>query len=247
MIDTIALCMVVYNEAHRIADTLDAAWPHVDQAVIVDQSSTDDTQMAIARWISNQARGFTPVDVKVIKDKHWGYCEPSRKKAHDATWADWILVLDADERISDQFAADIRRVNERSVSGSQKTVGVRLKRSLWLSGAHHFTGDHQYRFFQRNAVKYLDEIHTEPQPLSKADIWSPTYVGIWHEKSWSEQIRDEQAYEGILKDQGASAQKKLDLNVHLKKLDELGMTAEEMDALPVEKRMELLGLKEFKE
>jgi glycosyltransferase involved in cell wall biosynthesis len=246
MINTVSLCIITYNEEHRIRRTLEYAWPHVDQIVVVDQSSTDNTAMEVARFTARASNSFQGADVKFIKDQHWGYCEPSRKKAHDNSDGEWILVLDADERISDDFAKMMRNIDEQIGPKSKGVKGVRLKRSLWLSGAHHFTGDYQYRYFRRDSVKYLDEIHTEPQPtIGKPDIWYPPFVGIWHEKSWAEQVRDELEYERLIDPKDPHAQKKRDLNVHLRRLEELEMTAEQIDALSVDERKELLGLEDF--
>lgn len=241
MIPSISLCLVVYNEAHRIYQTLENAYPHVDEIVIVNQSSTDDTVMRIGQFVADKARGRTPVKpVKVVRDKHWGFCEPSRKVAQQHSTGLWILVLDADERISDEFRDEMRFLDERGYRN------CRLMRSLWLSGAHHFTGDYQHRFFHRDAVTYLDEIHTDPQPSGvNSDIYAPPYVGIWHEKSWTEQVRDERAYASLITSRDARHQEKLALNVHLKILEEFNMTAEEFDALPPEQRSEMLHLPEF--
>jgi glycosyltransferase involved in cell wall biosynthesis len=230
MIKSIALNMVTYNEAHRIDETLDLIRPHVDEIVIVDQKSTD------ATWFNTWHWGVyrNDKDMHQIEDKHWGYCEPSRKLAAQNTNSDWILVLDADERISEEFAAEMRGLDDRGFRG------VRLKRSLWVGGVHYWTGDYQYRFFQRDAVKFLDEIHTEPQPtVAKNKIYAPEYVGIWHHKTWVEQIRDEASYEQLIKNSDEPKvvkDRKLALNVYTQLLNSAGVTAEEADAMSVEER-----------
>jgi glycosyltransferase involved in cell wall biosynthesis len=229
MIRNVSLCMVTYNEAHRITETLSAVAPFVDEIVVVDQKSTDDTIGIIYDWYSSNSRNPS---TKVLTDFHWGFCEPSRKLAHKAADGEWILVLDADESISPDFAREMRTLDERGFKGA------RLKLSFWLGGEHRFTGDYQYRYFHRDAVRYLDEIHTEPQPTTKM-IYSPDYVGILHEKSWEEQIRDEEAYEELLEGEtGRSADSKRALNVHLALLNKLGITAQEADAMSVEERNE---------
>lgn len=232
MIKSVSLCMVVYNEAHRIFDTLNSVAAHVDEIVIVDQQSTDHTVGVVWDWHSSYAKN---PPTKVLSDIHWGYCEPSRKLAQHHADGDWILTLDADESISSDFAREMRTVDEKGY------LGTRLKRSLWIAGEHRFTGDYQYRYYFRGSVRYLDEIHTEPQPtIHQSQIYSPEYVGIWHQKSWAEQIRDEEAYEDIIGDsQGIEAQRKRELNVHLALLRERGLTAEQVDAMTLEERAEL--------
>ncbi len=226
--------MVTYNEGHRIYDTLSYAEPYVDELIIVDQRSNDDTVKEIERFASS-----TDKLVQIVFDKHWGFCEPSRKLAHQHSIGDWVLVLDADERISDEFAAEMRSIDEEKFGENESQYkGCRLKRSLWLSGEHRWTGDYQYRYFQRDAVRYLDEIHTEPQPTVPPDrIYWQDYVGIWHNKTWAEQVRDEQAYEDVLKGKkGIIAKRKRELNVTLALLREKGITPEQADAMTIEER-----------
>jgi glycosyltransferase involved in cell wall biosynthesis len=219
--------MVVYNEGHRIRETLNQL-PKVGEVVIVDQESTDNTRCEVLAFA--QQKGSPPV--KIVGDEHWGFCEPSRKKAHMHAGGDWILVLDADEMVTPEFVEDIPNIQ-------RNFRGARLKRSLHIGGEHRFTGDYQYRFYHRQCVKYLDEIHTEPQPtIHKDQIYSADYISIMHTKSWQEQIRDELAYEEILADQkGLSAQRKRELNVHLALLREHGITPEQADAMSIEERV----------
>lgn len=238
MIESISLCIVTYNEAHRIYETLKYAEPYVDEVVVVDQRSTDQTVKEIERFASSS---YLPVGIHF--DKHWGFCEPSRKLAHANSIGDWVLVLDADECISDEFAAEMRTIDEivyEPLGQADFYRGVRLKRSLWLAGEHRFTGDYQYRYFHRKAVRYLDEIHTEPQPTIHNDrIYWKDYVGIWHRKSWQEQVRDELAYEKTLEgEKGIGAERKRALNVTIALLREKGITAEQADAMTLEERIE---------
>lgn len=230
----VSLCCVVFNEEHRIEKFLDNVRPHVDEIVIVDQSSTDGTEQAIGEWfLKNQ-----DTRVLVVPDKHWGYCEPSRKLAHQHSTGDWILVLDADERISDNTVKFIRALRSDHPSIGD-TVGVNLKRSLWVGGVHYWTGDYQFRLFDRDAVRYLDELHTEPQSTIRNPlyIYSPEFVGIWHEKSWTEQIRDEKAYSELITSNDPRRGAKLALNVYSQLLEAAGLTAEQADEMSLEERI----------
>lgn len=230
----ISLCSVVYNEAHRIQQFIENALPHVDEIVIVDQQSTDGT-LDVVKGIDTNG-----VPVVTVSDIHWGFCEPSRRLAHAHATGDWILALDADERVSDRCASLLQAIRSNHPSGS-KSLGYRLKRSLWLSGVHYWTGDYQYRLFHRDAVFYLDELHTEPQPkVGDDNIGYPDWVAIWHEKSWQEQIRDEQAYAELINQNEENAEAKLSLNVYTNMLKESGLTPEQADDL-LQKRADDLG------
>jgi glycosyltransferase involved in cell wall biosynthesis len=228
----VSLATVVYNEANRIDAFLDAVASHVDEIVIVDQSSTDGTIDAVSSWGERNLSLYGVESLNVVLDKHWGFCERSRALAHSRTSGDWVLVLDADERISTNTAKFVRalRSNHPSIG---ETLGVNLKRSLWVSGIHYWTGDYQFRLFNRAYVKYLDELHTEPQSTIKdpLKVYSPDWVGIWHEKSWVEQIRDENAYSKLITSNDPRRDAKLALNVYSRMLEDAGLTPEEADKL----------------
>jgi glycosyltransferase involved in cell wall biosynthesis len=214
---------------------LSRAERYVDEIVIIDQQSTDVTKAHIMQFFEDYE--YTNKRFIYEQDQHWGYCEPSRKMAWQLTQSDWILVLDADERISDEFAQEIRKVDDL-----YNTRNVKLKRSFYLANEHRFTGDYQHRFFHKKCVEFLDEIHTDPQPKGfyPHEIYSPNYIGIWHIKSWAEQERDELAYEQlILNSDDPHKEQKLALNVHLPILRKLGMTGLEVDMLTRQERKAL--------
>jgi glycosyltransferase involved in cell wall biosynthesis len=94
----ICLTMIVRNEARSLARCLDSAAPFVDEMLVVDTGSTDDT-CAIAA-----AHG--------ARVAHFAWCDDfaaARNHALALTDADWRLVLDADEWI-EQGGADLREL-----------------------------------------------------------------------------------------------------------------------------------------
>ncbi len=80
-----------YNEERNIAACLDALrW--ADELIVVDMESTDKT-VEIAREYTD----------KVFSIKNAGYVEPGRQFALNQATKDWILVVDADERVSQKL------------------------------------------------------------------------------------------------------------------------------------------------
>lgn len=199
----ISLCIVACNDAEQLARCIGDARPHVDEVVVAVQPSVDDT-LGVARRFADA----------VVESEAFGYCEASRALAHNASHGDWVLVLDCDEVMSDKFKGEMRRL-----AGGAAT-GYRLMRQLWIDGTMVFQGDTQYRFFGRKHVRYLPEIHTEPQPTSPAVNMG--YVGIIHRKTLAEQLKDEDRCERVLTDPKANygntspveRAKKLALNWH---------------------------------
>src|SRR5713226_5644415 len=185
----ISLCVVTRNEERRIEACVRDARPHADEVVVVDQSSDDGTAAILAKL---QLGGF--ID-KCARDANHGYCEASRKMAHDMSSGDWILVLDADERLS----AELKKALPHLVTAS--IGGYKLSRWTYVDGKVIDAGDLQYRLFRREAVRYLSEVHTAPQPTGKVRVWGDgvRQIAIVHEKSMSEALDDQRRYDRMLR------------------------------------------------
>ena len=85
---SIALCVIAKNEEEYLADCLDSARPFVDEIVVVDTGSTDRT-VEIARAHGARIEHFTWINDFAA----------ARNFAIEAATKDWILMLDADERL----------------------------------------------------------------------------------------------------------------------------------------------------
>ena len=91
----VSVTVITKNEAADIADALSrVAW--ADEIVVVDSQSTDAT-VAIARQFTD----------RVIVREWPGYVAQKNYAASIASH-DWILSLDADERVTPALAAEIR-------------------------------------------------------------------------------------------------------------------------------------------
>jgi len=135
----IALCMIARDEARGIADALESARGLVDEMIVVDTGSTDDTA-DIAR-----AHGARVVQVR------WSdsFADARNVSLWEAR-ADWILVLDADETL-DPAAKPLLRACVAEAGGR-----VRLYQ-LQVDDDHYVT-----RFFpRRRALYYHGRIHEE--------------------------------------------------------------------------------------
>lgn len=89
----ISLCMIVKNEEKNILNCLDRALEVVDEAIIVDTGSTDKTKELLEERYAQDSR------VKIIEHIWEDDFSKARNKSLEYASGDWILVLDADERI----------------------------------------------------------------------------------------------------------------------------------------------------
>jgi glycosyltransferase involved in cell wall biosynthesis len=139
----LTVTVITFNEASNIAGALESvAW--ADELIVVDSGSTDDT-VAIAR--RHGAR---------VENRAWtGY---GAQKNHAAAGAshDWILSLDADERVSPALASEIRALMERGPSAQ----GYRFPRvahylGRWIRSTDWYP-DVNVRLYDRRAARWND-------------------------------------------------------------------------------------------
>jgi glycosyltransferase involved in cell wall biosynthesis len=95
----ITVTIITVNEEENIKDCIESAWKVADEIIVVDSLSTDSTS-EIAKNLG--ARVFEQ-----------SYLGDGLQKDFGVQFAnnDWILHLDADERIDEQMVAEIRGIN----------------------------------------------------------------------------------------------------------------------------------------
>ena len=205
----IGLTMVVCNEGHRLKDHLEFHKNLVDEITVVVQESKDNTLELAYKYADT-----------VIEKPCVGYCEAHRIDASRFTNSDWQLCLDADEFLTEEFIQ-----NMRSLMKSDKYFGYRLTRRLIVDGEFRFEGDAHHRFYHRKNVKFLDELHTEPQSLNWNKVSGLPYIAILHIKSTKEIMEDELRCEllldTVLKNDPLRDRKKA-LNIHLRDKEKNG-------------------------
>ena len=97
----ISVFIIALNEGDRIANTIDSVRDWVDEIIVIDSGSSDNTVA-----ISEQA------GARVIFNPWPGY-GPQKRFGEDQCRNDWLLNLDADEIISDALKAEIQALFAR--------------------------------------------------------------------------------------------------------------------------------------
>lgn len=137
----LTVTVITRNEAANLAAALESVrW--ADEIVVVDSESTDDT-VAIAKRFTD----------KVIVRPWPGYVAQRNFAAAQASH-DWILALDADERVSPALADELRAV----LAGSPTAAGYRIPRvtfhfGRWIRSTDWYP-DFQLRLYNRRHAEW---------------------------------------------------------------------------------------------
>jgi glycosyltransferase involved in cell wall biosynthesis len=96
---TLAACIVAKNEATLIQSCLDYIYPMVDQVVIVDTGSTDDTVNKIHQWVNKNNANVKAITVgnkfhDSDGDFHFGKAKTFAMQSADTDFVMWMDVAD---------------------------------------------------------------------------------------------------------------------------------------------------------
>lgn len=143
----LSLCMIVKNEENQLEACLDAVKEYVDEIIIADTGSTDDTKV-IASKFTNKIYDFIWCN-DFAKARNF-----SISKANN----DWVLVLDADEVVIDFDKESVIRF----MKSNPKTVG-RLKRINPFEDGNETKRyiERVNRLFNKNLFSYEGIIHEQ--------------------------------------------------------------------------------------
>ena len=147
------ICLVtcVYNEERNLPDYLRHIEPYVDFIVMLDDGSTDRTKEILRSSPKLRFLIERPEKKEIGEWNETANHEVLLKKVRDLG-ADWVLVVDPDERLDSSFLRDLHEIVD--LSDDNTVYGLRL-RALW-NGYDQFRvdgiwGDRiQYRLFPVN-------------------------------------------------------------------------------------------------
>lgn len=148
----LSVIIITKNESANIRACLESvAW--ADEIIVVDSASTDGTQEI--------AREFTP-QVHVHAD--WPGFGAQKNRALDYASKDWVLSLDADERVTPELRAEIEAVllDARADGYEIPRLSSFCGRFMRHSGWH---PDYVLRLFRRGKARFSDALVHESVQL----------------------------------------------------------------------------------
>ncbi|MCK7610564.1 glycosyltransferase family 2 protein [Roseibium sediminicola] len=154
--------IIAKDEADRIARPIESVIGWVDEVIVIDSGSSDDT-VAVAKDLG----------ARVVKNDWPGY-GPQKRFGEDQCRNDWLLNLDADEEVTPELAAEIQA---RFADGSYTDAdGWRIMiRDMYAhetAPASWAYGYHQIRLYDRRKGRFSESIvhdTVRPEPGARID------------------------------------------------------------------------------
>jgi glycosyltransferase involved in cell wall biosynthesis len=147
----LSVCVITSAEEERIRACLESvAW--ADEIVVVDAESSDKT-VTIARELTDR-----------VLVRPWPGFAAQKNFALDQATGDWILSLDADERVTPELRAAIERV--LAEDGPAAGYFVPRRNIFWGQWVRHgkLYPDWQLRLFRRGAGRFVEHrVHESVQ------------------------------------------------------------------------------------
>jgi glycosyltransferase involved in cell wall biosynthesis len=142
----VSAVLIAQNEEAKIGDAL-ASVAFCDEIVVVDSGSTDRTR-AIA-----EASG-----ARVLTHSPWPGFVAQRNYAVDVASHDWILALDADERVPAALRAEIEGLRTRAFShDAYRIPRVAFYLGRWIRATDWYP-DRQIRLFDRRKARWEGQL-----------------------------------------------------------------------------------------
>ncbi len=165
----ISACIITLNEEKNLARCLHSIRPLVDEIVIIDSGSTDQTSQIAssfkARFIAHPWEGY-------VSQKNFALSNASHP---------WILSIDADEELSAELLKNLQSLKSKK----EHPAGYELSRIVEYQGVKIFYGDwfpdRLVRLFQKGKAHFSGgAVHERLEvngPIQRIDgyLWHYTY------------------------------------------------------------------------
>jgi len=147
----LSVVLATFNEEKNLPACLDSVKNLADEIIIADGSSVDKTVEIAKKY-----------GAKVVVTENLPNFHINKQKAIDLATKDWILQLDADERVTEELAEEIKS----KLAQNSSVNGYWVARKNWFLGKFLMKGgqypDYTLRLY-RNGKGHLPQIHVHEQ------------------------------------------------------------------------------------
>ncbi len=149
--------MITYNEVNHINDVIENI-DFADEIIVIDSFSTDGTLKKLEAF----------PQVSVIKRKFKNFADQRNFAIEQANY-EWILFIDADERITPELKKELLN----TVNSNTLVTGFMFKRKVFFNNKvinySGFQTDTTYRLFKNGCVKYKEDRIVHEMPIIKGE------------------------------------------------------------------------------
>ena len=146
------VCIIAYNEEDTLGEALESVG-FADEIVVVDSHSTDATREVAAafRGVGHGGKAVVP---RVLERDWHGHVE-QKNFAIDAASHDWVLCIDADERLSPELRRDVQAVLDTAAPSADGYSMPRLTHYLgrWIRSGGWYP-DRKLRLFRKSRGRW---------------------------------------------------------------------------------------------
>src|SRR3990167_1974513 len=147
----ISAAIVSFNEAEKLERCLESIRDFVDEIVIIDLGSKDETKNVCEKY-----------GAKIFHHKFVPYVEKIRNFSISKASNEWILILDPDEYIPDSLKNELKKVSESKEYSAVNIPRKNIFFGKWITHTNWWPDKH-VRFFQKDSVRWDDKIHHYPE------------------------------------------------------------------------------------
>jgi glycosyltransferase involved in cell wall biosynthesis len=157
--------LITRNEEKNLGECLETL-RFCDEVVVVDYASNDGTTELARKW-----------GAKVYETSRWPGFGRQKQFALEKTTGDWVLSIDADERISTELQENIQQALERAIGYS----GYRFRRTNYFLGKRmRFGGwerDMPLRLARRDKCSFsTDLVHEQMRVAGQVGLLSGSFL-----------------------------------------------------------------------
>jgi len=186
---SLVFLVATYNESAEIENLLTTVANYVQDIVVSDDGSTDDTKDIVYAW--SKANNDRIVDV--LHNDHTGLPETIKRIGVDyiryTMGSDtWVLMLDADERIDE---ATMHKIVEFVESNDLGTSHVWFTLDEYIDGVGPLRTFLKCRLFRASAAMFSDSVHKDDDFIGQGANFDWRII---HRKTSSKQILRENEY-----------------------------------------------------
>lgn len=147
----LSVVITTWNEAKNLPRSVGSVKNIADEIIVVDTESTDNT-VAVAKKLG----------CKVFSHPNTQIVEPVRNYSIQQASGDWILLLDADEEVSDTLAQEIKQLISENKVDYCRIPRQNILFNKWIKSSHWWP-DYVYRLFRKGCIVWDSKIHSIPQ------------------------------------------------------------------------------------